>query len=143
MLAIGRALVGNPRLLIMDEPTEGLAPRIVEQMEELLVGFAETEDLAVLLVEQNLGVAVKVAKRLAVMVNGKIETELASDMLAQDRDLQQRLLGVRVEDEEIPSERHEEAEAPLSGPQPEKIGATDSKPPFRRLPGIAGPTGTR
>lgn len=100
MLAIGRALVANPKLLIMDEPTEGLAPRIVGQVEDLLVRLVREEDLAVLLVEQNLGVAMRVAKRLAVMVNGKIETELDSASLAADTALQKRLLGVSSEDEE-------------------------------------------
>jgi ABC-type branched-subunit amino acid transport system ATPase component len=71
MLAIGRSLVANPKLLIMDEPTEGLAPQIVKQVEELLVRLAQEEDLAILLVVQNLGVATKVAKRLAVMVRSK------------------------------------------------------------------------
>jgi len=99
MLAIGRALVSNPRVLIMDEPSEGLAPKIVQQVEELLIRLAREEDLAVLLVEQNLGVATKVARRLAVMVNGRIETELDSSTLAADRSLQKRLLGVSSEEE--------------------------------------------
>jgi len=133
MLTIGRALVGNPKLLIMDEPTEGLAPRIVEQMEDLLVGFAEAEDLATLLVEQKLGVATKVAKRLAVMVNGKIEAELDSDKLAADRDLQQRLLGVSAEDEETSSEKHTEPgvlreKASAIQRQMSEAAATDVKP---------------
>lgn len=119
MLAIGRSLVANPRLLIMDEPTEGLAPQIVNQVEELLVRLAQEEDLAVLLVEQNLGVATKVAKRLAVMVNGKIEAEMDSAALAADRNLQQRLLGVSSEDEDTAEKEAEAAvETPAPGPVP-------------------------
>ncbi|MCP4626884.1 MAG: ABC transporter permease [bacterium] len=119
MLAIGRSLVANPRLLIMDEPTEGLAPQIVKQVEELLVDLAQEEDLAVLLVEQNLGVATKVAKRLVVMVNGVIEAEMDSATLAADRALQQRLLGVSSEDDETAEEEPEaavEALAPRPAP---------------------------
>ncbi len=118
MLAIGRSLVANPKLLIMDEPTEGLAPQIVKQVEELLVRLAQEEDLAVLLVEQNLGVATKVAKRLAVMVNGKIDAEMDSATLASDRALQQRLLGVSSEEDEI---SEEEPEAAVRTPTPRPI----------------------
>ncbi|UCD79353.1 MAG: ABC transporter permease [Desulfobacterales bacterium] len=126
MLAIGRSLVANPKLLIMDEPTEGLAPQIVKQVEDLLIRLAREEDLAVLLVEQNLGVATKVARRLAVMVNGRIETELDSATLAADRALQQRLLGVSSEEEATVQE----------APQP---AAEASAPPTaRRLPATSG-----
>lgn len=125
MLAIGRSLVANPKLLIMDEPTEGLAPQIVKQVEELLVRLAQEEDLSILLVEQNLGVATKVAKRLAVMVNGKIEAEMDSATLAADRALQQRLLGVSSEEEDIAERKPETAvktPIPQSGPSAEPSG---------------------
>ena len=72
MLAICRALLGNPRLLIMDEPTEGLAPVIVEQVERMLVQLAEEGEIAVLLIEQNIGVATAVSDHVAIMVNGRI-----------------------------------------------------------------------
>jgi uncharacterized protein (UPF0261 family)/ABC-type branched-subunit amino acid transport system ATPase component len=93
MLAIGRALVFNPRLLVMDEPTEGLAPVIVEQVAATLKSLGD-DALSVLLVEQNLGVAIDVADTIAVMVNGRIARTLPAAELAADRDLQQRLLGV-------------------------------------------------
>ena len=74
MLAIGRALLLQPRLLLMDEPSEGLAPRIVEELIESLKGFVK-EGTGVLLIEQNLGVATSVAERLIVMVAGAVFTE--------------------------------------------------------------------
>lgn len=100
MLAISRALLGNPRLLVMDEPTEGLAPVIVDQVTVLLRRLADEGDIAVLLIEQNIGVATKVAERVAIMVNGRVNRVMASDALAADRDLQQRLLGVGRHGEE-------------------------------------------
>jgi uncharacterized protein (UPF0261 family)/ABC-type branched-subunit amino acid transport system ATPase component len=94
MLAIGRALLGNPRLLVMDEPTEGLAPMIVAQLRDLLIRLAHEEDLSVLVVEQNIGVATSVSDHVAVMVNGRVNRMMDARALAADRDLQQRLLGV-------------------------------------------------
>ena len=94
MLAISRALLTNPRLLIMDEPTEGLAPVIVAQVEEMLVRLGEEGDVAVLVIEQNIGVATAVAAEVAIMVNGRVNRLIDSARLANDRDLQQRLLGV-------------------------------------------------
>src|SRR6202034_1761269 len=71
MLAISRALLLNPRLLIMDEPTEGLAPIIVEQVEEILVNLGEQGEIGVFVVEQNIGVATAVAEKGAIMINGR------------------------------------------------------------------------
>ena len=85
MLAIARALLLNPRLLVMDEPTEGLAPVIVQQVAAMLKQLAADGEIAVLLVEQNLGVAIDVADRIAVMVNGRIAREMAGSELAADR----------------------------------------------------------
>jgi uncharacterized protein (UPF0261 family)/ABC-type branched-subunit amino acid transport system ATPase component len=94
MLAISRALLMNPRLLVMDEPTEGLAPVIVAQVEEMLVRLGEEGDIDVLVIEQNIGVACAVADRVAIMVNGQVNRQVAARELAADRTLQQRLLGV-------------------------------------------------
>ncbi len=93
MLAIGRALLGNPKLLIMDEPSEGLAPAIVDQLVDTFQSL-EQEGLAILLVEQNLGVAVSIAKRQLVMVGGEIATETSAEVLERDVELQRRYLGV-------------------------------------------------
>lgn len=104
MLAIGRALLSNPRLLIMDEPTEGLAPVIVEQVEEMLRRLGQEGEISVLLIEQNLGVATDAADRVAVMVNGRVVREMPARELASDHDLQQRLLGMRVQEDEAVEE---------------------------------------
>ncbi len=94
MLAISRALLMNPQLLVMDEPTEGLAPVIVAQVEEMLIRLAEEGDIDVLVIEQNIGVACAIADTVAIMVNGRINRAAPARELAADRDLQQRLLGV-------------------------------------------------
>ncbi|MDO9297053.1 ABC transporter permease [Bradyrhizobium sp.] len=94
MLAISRALLLNPRLLIMDEPTEGLAPVIVAQVEDMLVRLSEEGDVAILVIEQNIGVATEISDTVAIMVNGRVNRVIEAVRLAADRDLQQRLLGV-------------------------------------------------
>jgi branched-chain amino acid transport system ATP-binding protein len=93
MLAIGRALLTNPRLLVMDEPSEGLAPAIVEQLTETCRTLV-AQSLTLLLVEQNLGMAAAVADRLLVMVHGEVALEIASAELLADEDAQRRYLGV-------------------------------------------------
>ena len=93
MLAIGRALLGNPELLIMDEPSEGLAPAIVEGLIATCKTLVE-EGMAILLVEQNLGVATSIAERQLVMVTGRIAAETTASALMSDADAQRRYLGV-------------------------------------------------
>ncbi len=93
MLAIGRALLGNPKLLIMDEPSEGLAPTIIEMLIETFRRLAE-EGLAILVVEQNLSVATAIADRQLVMVAGRISAETTAYELVSDPEAQRRWLGV-------------------------------------------------
>jgi branched-chain amino acid transport system ATP-binding protein len=93
MLAIGRALLGNPKLLIMDEPSEGLAPTIVEQLIETCKTL-EQEGVAILLIEQNLGVSTSLAERQLVMVAGSIALETTAEKLLADPEAQRRFLGV-------------------------------------------------
>ncbi|HJR95336.1 MAG TPA: ABC transporter ATP-binding protein [Gaiellaceae bacterium] len=93
MLAIGRALVTNPRILVMDEPSEGLAPAVIEGLIETFKHLEE-EGLAILLIEQNLGVATALAERQLVMIGGRIAAETTASALADDPELQRRYLGV-------------------------------------------------
>jgi branched-chain amino acid transport system ATP-binding protein len=93
MLAIGRALVTNPTLLIMDEPSEGLAPTIIEMLIETFKQLEE-QGLRILVIEQNLGVATSLAERQLVMMGGEIATETTASALANDSELQRRYLGV-------------------------------------------------
>ena len=93
MLAIGRALLTSPELLVMDEPSEGLAPTIVENVIATVRTLVD-EGMAVLLVEQNLGVATEVAERQLVMVAGAIAAETTAEALKSDPEAQRRYLGV-------------------------------------------------
>ncbi len=93
MLAIGRALVTNPKILVMDEPSEGLAPAVIEGLVETF-RLLEEEGLAILLIEQNLGVATALAERQLVMIGGRIAAETTATKLSQDPDLQRQYLGV-------------------------------------------------
>ena len=93
MLAIGRALLTNPRLLIMDEPSEGLAPVIVDHLVETLKRLS-AEGLAMLVVEQKLAVATALADRLVLMVNGRIALATTAAAFGADEAAQHRYLGV-------------------------------------------------
>ena len=121
MLAISRALLTNPNLLIMDEPTEGLAPVIVAQVEEMLVRLGEDGEMSVLVIEQNIGVATAISKNVAIMVNGRVNRIIDSARLAADRDLQQRLLGVGL---------HSDVEPDLET-RPARTEAGDAPQPAR------------
>jgi branched-chain amino acid transport system ATP-binding protein len=93
MLAIGRALVTNPRVLIMDEPSEGLAPTIIEDLVRTIADLA-AGGMGLLIVEQNLGVAASLAERQLVMMTGSIATETTAAELVDDPVAQRRYLGV-------------------------------------------------
>jgi branched-chain amino acid transport system ATP-binding protein len=99
MLAIGRALLTDPDLLIMDEPSEGLAPTVIEILIETFRKL-EQEGLRMLLIEQNLAVATSLAQRQLVMISGEIAAETTSDELAGSPELQRRYLGVEPVDHE-------------------------------------------
>jgi len=93
MLAIARALLINPKLVIMDEPSEGLAPVIVDHLCEVLRGL-RAEGMGLVLVEQNLGVATAVCETVAIMVNGHVATVMDATTLLDDEAAQNRWLGV-------------------------------------------------
>jgi branched-chain amino acid transport system ATP-binding protein len=93
MLAIGRGMMAEPRLLILDEPSLGLSPLLVEQM-FALVGRLHEEGLAVLLVEQNVGQSLEIADRAYVLENGAIRFEgRPAELLASD-ELRRAYLGL-------------------------------------------------
>jgi len=93
MLAIGRALMASPRLLLLDEPSLGLAPRVVEQIAEI-VSTVHAQGTSVLLVEQNAAMALAVADYGYVLENGRVVRDGPAAALAGDRDIQEFYLGV-------------------------------------------------
>ena len=93
MLAIGRALMSNPALLLMDEPTEGLAPLLVREVGRV-IGQLKREGLSILLVEQNLPLALGVADRVHILSRGQIVYTGAPAALAADEEVKARYLGV-------------------------------------------------
>jgi branched-chain amino acid transport system ATP-binding protein len=94
MLAIARTLLLDPKLLIMDEPSEGLAPALIDDLVEAIKRLAEEEGTAMLVVEQNLGFAGQLADRQLVMIAGQITAETTAEELERDPDAQRRYLGV-------------------------------------------------
>jgi branched-chain amino acid transport system ATP-binding protein len=93
MLAIGRALVGNPAVLLMDEPSEGLAPVIVEELTRAVKRLTDTE-VALVLVEQNSRIAFDISPRTVVMDRGRIVYDGASEELRRDPARLDALIGV-------------------------------------------------
>jgi branched-chain amino acid transport system ATP-binding protein len=93
MLAIARALLRQPRLLVLDEPSEGLAPVIVSRLVGILRQLS-AEGIKLLVVEQNLQVAAAIAPRILVMVSGQIALDIEAARLLADAQLQGRYLGV-------------------------------------------------
>ena len=93
MVAIGRALMASPRLLLLDEPSLGLAPLIVEQIRQIIVDI-NAAGTSVLLVEQNASMALSIANHGYVMETGKIVKDGPAEELRNDKDIQEFYLGV-------------------------------------------------
>jgi branched-chain amino acid transport system ATP-binding protein len=94
MLAIGRALIGNPTVLLMDEPSEGLAPVIVEELARAVKRLTHETALALILVEQNSRLALDIAPRAVVMDRGQIVYDGESETLRNDPARLEQLIGV-------------------------------------------------
>ena len=93
MLAIARALMANPELILMDEPTEGLAPLLVREVGRVIEGL-KSEGLSILLVEQNLQMALRLADRVHVLSRGRIVHSSSSAELWKNDEVKSRYLGV-------------------------------------------------
>jgi len=93
MLCMCRTLMGDPELIMIDEPTEGLAPKVVEQIGELLQEIA-SRGVSILLVEQKLSIALKISQRLYVMGHGKIVYEGTPQSLIEADDIRAEWLEV-------------------------------------------------
>lgn len=91
MLAIARALLGNPQLLILDEPTEGLAPLVVKELEEQIIQL-RTTGISILLAEQNLKSALKLADRCYVVERGQVRYEGTVEDLDQNDEVRTKYL---------------------------------------------------
>jgi uncharacterized protein (UPF0261 family)/ABC-type branched-subunit amino acid transport system ATPase component len=121
MLAIGRSLVTNPLLLLMDEPSEGLSALVIQRVEEACRHLVSS-GIAILLVEQNLEMAQSLAHRVYIFVNGRIARELPAGALAANQHLLQQLLGVAAGSGGLPAEQPLEPEAKA---RPEKPAAEE------------------
>lgn len=93
MLAIGRALMANPSVILMDEPSEGLSPKLVQHVEAILRSL-RAEGLAILMVEQNLGFAMAVADYVYVISSGRFVFEGTPDELSKDAGIMNSHLGL-------------------------------------------------
>jgi len=120
MLAIGRALTTNPRLLLFDEPMEGLAPIVVEELSRTVVALAESDRLTCIIVEQHPVVALALSRNAIILERGRIVHAASSRELAHDVGTLDRLLGLGAKDA-----LSQDASAPLHKPSSSGLGRTD------------------
>jgi len=96
MLSIGRALMGNPSVLLLDEPLEGLAPVIVDYLVEVINRIRLESDMAILIVEQHVEIALQFSNRVVVMDRGKIVYENVASSTTPDRAAIEGFIEVRA-----------------------------------------------
>jgi len=101
MLAVGRALVGAPQVLLLDEPMEGLAPVVVEALFEALAKVRDESGVTIILVEQKADLALEFARDAIILDRGKVVYRAPSDQLKADEAAQARYLGVATEGDEL------------------------------------------
>jgi branched-chain amino acid transport system ATP-binding protein len=94
MLVIGRALMSSPKVILLDEPSPGLAPMLVDEIFEIVQRMNRQEKLTVLLVEQNATLALAIADHGYVMENGRIVLEGAANTLRENADIKEFYLGL-------------------------------------------------
>jgi branched-chain amino acid transport system ATP-binding protein len=94
MCAIARALMGRPSLLMLDEPSVGLSPLMVERVFEIVDGLARRDGLTIVLVEQNVAEALEVADRAYILDRGRIAHEGTAATLSHDREIQEAYMGL-------------------------------------------------
>jgi uncharacterized protein (UPF0261 family)/ABC-type branched-subunit amino acid transport system ATPase component len=134
MLAVGRALVTNPLLLMMDEPSEGLSVAVIQRVEQVCRHLSES-GMAILLVEQNIDMAQSLAQRAYVVVNGQIAREVDASMLTADRTILQQSLGVATGSSDLlDTESSEDSAA-----QTDAVDATEEELPDTVV-GASAPT---
>lgn len=92
MLAIARAMMSSPSLLLLDEPSLGLAPKVVDQIFDMILGL-RLRGVTILLVEQNVAIALEIADMGYVLVNGKIALAGPAEVLRTSREVQTAYLG--------------------------------------------------
>ena len=121
MLAIGRALVTNPLLLMMDEPSEGLSVLVIRRVEAVCRQLSDS-GMAILLIEQNIEMARSLAQRAYLFVNGRVDRELTAATLAADPKLLQEALGVVAGSGDL---RAAQAEVTAAGRTPAELQADE------------------
>ena len=94
MCAIGRALMANPKMVLLDEPSMGLAPQIVEEVFEIVKDLNQREKVTVLLAEQNTGIALRYADLGYILENGRVVMEGSAEDLRSNEDVKEFYLGL-------------------------------------------------